>query len=144
MTLVNTKFGETTLTWFWWNLINFSDLNARHQRSTCIKLKLAILNLMTFRNNIISYLLDHQSFPAIVYRRMPQWLLWCQLQTIMYTASSLCSNTNECDQNCVLLDGVEQCSCDKGYSLTDDGLTCQGLLKRNYTVSATNYLVYFP
>ena len=47
---------------------------------------------------------------------------------IMITASSFCSNTNECDQNCVLLNGVEQCSCDKGYSLAEDGLTCQGLL----------------
>ena len=49
---------------------------------------------------------------------------------IMNTASSFCSNTNECDQNCVLLDGVKQCSCVKGYSLAEDGLTCQGLLKQ--------------
>ena len=63
-------------------------------------------------------------------------MLWHLLQTIVNicAASSLCSNTNECDQTCVLLDGVEQCSCDRGYSLTEDGLTCQGLLDHNIII----------
>lgn len=41
-------------------------------------------------------------------------------------SSSLCSNTNNCDQECVLLDGIEKCGCNMGYELAEDNVTCSG------------------
>ena len=44
-----------------------------------------------------------------------------------------CSITNNCDQECVLLGGVDHCSCNSGYQLADDGLTCIGLYHNNFS-----------
>ena len=38
-----------------------------------------------------------------------------------------CSSGNGCDQQCIVVNGVDQCSCDIGYQLTGDGSTCIGL-----------------
>ncbi len=38
-----------------------------------------------------------------------------------------CSSGSSCDQLCAVIDGVDQCSCDIGYQLANDGSTCLGL-----------------
>ena len=38
-----------------------------------------------------------------------------------------CPENNSCSQNCVLINGTEECSCDNGYMLEDDNVTCNGM-----------------
>ena len=37
------------------------------------------------------------------------------------------TDTHNCSQLCVELDGGYECNCFNGYELGDDGITCEGL-----------------
>ncbi len=39
---------------------------------------------------------------------------------------STCPDGNACSQNCVILFGQAQCSCNPGYSLSENGVSCLG------------------
>ena len=45
--------------------------------------------------------------------------------------------SHRCEQNCHNAVGSYACSCDTGYRLNEDGLTCTGILKENLAT-------YFP
>ncbi len=52
---------------------------------------------------------------------------------------SSCSNDAVCSQNCVRLFGVEVCSCNLGYTLDRDNVTCSG---EKLLSSACPYLIH--
>ena len=39
-----------------------------------------------------------------------------------------CNGDHECDQNCTNVDGSYICSCDPGFELQSDNVTCEGFL----------------
>ncbi len=64
---------------------------------------------------------------------MDQLLAWIScltynVPTICFNTvspDSMCSDPNNCDQVCVSLSDVEQCSCMPGYELHANGQTCE-------------------
>ena len=44
----------------------------------------------------------------------------------LFTDINECNGKNKCDQVCVNTPGSYQCSCNEGYSLMDDGESCEG------------------
>ena len=48
------------------------------------------------------------------------------LSSTAVLANSTCGNDTSCEQNCAVVNGTEQCSCNVGYMLADDETSCQG------------------
>ena len=40
--------------------------------------------------------------------------------------NSTCRNASICEQNCALVNDTDQCSCDIGFMLAEDGRSCPG------------------
>ena len=45
-----------------------------------------------------------------------------------------CSSENRCEQNCVLLESMEVCSCDVGFSLAENNASCLDVNECNATL----------
>ena len=60
----------------------------------------------------------------------------------VYTDINECDRRNKCDQLCINSEGSYQCGCLKGYSLMDDGKSCEGLCKQIYysCITRTRYM----
>ena len=43
-----------------------------------------------------------------------------------FTADIECNAGHGCEYQCAKINGANQCSCQLGYQLANDGLTCQG------------------
>ena len=57
-------------------------------------------------------------------------MVWCMLSTIfvayiLYVDINECNN-NICEHKCVNYIGHFKCKCNKGYSLMEDGRSCEG------------------
>ena len=51
-----------------------------------------------------------------------------------------CSSENRCEQNCVFLDGAEECSCDIGFSLAENNASCLDVNECNTTLTICDQL----
>ena len=58
------------------------------------------------------------------------------LHTLLCIDINECSDSNSCDQLCTNTDGSYYCNCNEGYSLMDDGKSCEGMYRQIY---AYNY-----
>ena len=51
-----------------------------------------------------------------------------------------CSSENRCEQNCVLLEEAEVCSCDIGFSLAENNASCLDVNECNATLAICDQL----
>ena len=51
-----------------------------------------------------------------------------------------CSSENRCEQNCVLLEGEDVCSCDVGFSLAENNASCLDVNECNATLAICDQL----
>ena len=47
----------------------------------------------------------------------------------MYIDINECEGINDCQQECVNVEGSYNCSCMEGFNLADDGRNCTGILE---------------
>ena len=52
---------------------------------------------------------------------------WVQFLFYVTTDINECANSNPCEQNCINTDGGYNCSCKNGYTLNEDGYSCNGI-----------------
>ena len=43
-----------------------------------------------------------------------------------FVATSVCADNHGCEFTCDVIDGQDTCTCERGYELSLDGLTCSG------------------
>ena len=60
----------------------------------------------------------------------------CVYKCYTITATGVCSVANNCSQLCSIVNGVETCSCERGYLLDGDGVSCNG---KNYALFDPSY-----
>lgn len=51
----------------------------------------------------------------------------CTLYFTLFLDDDNCKNfENQCEYSCIEIQGVTQCVCPSGYTLTDNGINCTG------------------